>query len=945
MAGTTILAVGALSWKMRESGREQPPLFAEAVQAKARSGTQIKARERRMKPESQRSGGRSRAKNPIHGQDPAHGDGMKTEEFCEFARTEIEQTIPSRFEKQVARHAARIAIRTQSSSLTFEELNRTADRIAVGILDQLGDREEPVAILFEQSAEAVIAILAILKAGKIFLPIDPACPRPRLAAQLADSGCRLILTDERSVSQTERWTGHGISVLDMNQVSARSSGASARVELTPDRLACLFYTSGSTGDPKGVIDNHRNVLHNIMRYTNNLCITADDRLSLIQAPAFSGTVSSLFGALLNGASVCPFDVRKEGFEALAGWVNEIGITIYHSVPAIFRGLVSGERQFPAVRVVRLEGDQALPLDVDLHRRFFPEKSHLAIGLGATETGLSCQYLIDGDTIVDAGTVPVGYPTQDFSVSIRDETGADVGKLLPGEIAVHSRFLAVGYWRQERLQRSVFLPDPADKQSRMYLTGDRGRLRDDGCLEFLGRQDSQPRIRGQCVELGEVEAALLGVRGISQAVAAVRKDARGEPQLVAYLAGSPGNEPSLSVIREVLALELTDAMIPSRVVHLNSLPLSENGKLDRRKLPAPPSDRECVSKDSRPANDDTEIKLIGIWEDVLGQCPVGPNDNFFDLGGDSLKAALICAKIEQVFGKQIPEHSLNLSQTVADLAIELRNVIPVRRKETIVALQPRGSKPPLYFVHDHFGRISWYGPLAGRLGADQPCYGIQVSSDADLQPKITSLEDLASYYIGKIRSMQPSGPIHVAGLCFGGVVAFEMAQQLAARREPVGLVGLIGVSPHDFPGAVSPLPAFLWRRHAQVELLARQVRRIGGKIRGLADRRTRRDKRGEADPVPETAGFPAKSPVIAAHHSTLFRNYNWRPYPGPIELLLEGHMARLYTRHPVENWQKLSTHGVVVHLSPFRISRMFTEAHVATLAKQLRHSLDSYGECS
>jgi non-ribosomal peptide synthetase component F len=375
-------------------------------------------------------------------------------EFQPYDHAAIEQSIPERFQQQVAKHAGRIAIRTPGRCWTYDALNIAANQVANALIEELGADQEPVALLMEQSAEAAISILGILKAGKFYLPLDTASPLIRLGKQLQSARPRLILTEPRHLEWASSLGESCGAVAALTETLLKApKTVNPELDLTPERLAYLFFTSGSTGEPKGVVDSHRNVMHNVIRYTNGLRIGPDDRLSLIQSPSFSGTASSLFSALLNGATVCPFNVRREGFQALSSWVNDMGISVYHSVPAIFRGLTLGNQRFPSVRTVRLEGDQALPADVELYRRFFSDSCLLAVGLGATETGLSCQYIINQQQPLPSVGVPLGYPTQDMSISIIDDDGRDVGPLAAGEIAVRSCYLAVGYWHQpERSSR-------------------------------------------------------------------------------------------------------------------------------------------------------------------------------------------------------------------------------------------------------------------------------------------------------------------------------------------------------------------------------------------------------------------------------------------------------------------------------------------------------------
>ena len=278
--------------------------------------------------------------------------------FVKFKKEEIEQSIPDRFEQVVAKYPNRLAVKTKNHELTYESLNQTANCIARAIVELRGEKAEPTALLFEQGGPLIAAILAVLKAGKFYIPLDPSYPRARISYMLQDCQTPVILTDTQNLATANELSRNGLRVLVTDHIETRLPEQNLRLHLPSEALAYIFYTSGSTGNSKGVVDNHRNVLHNIMRYTNGLHICMEDRLTLLQSCSFSGSVSSLFGALLNGASVFPFNPREETPEDLASWLLRQEITIYHSVPAIFRSFLSGKSRFSKIRLVRLEGDKA-----------------------------------------------------------------------------------------------------------------------------------------------------------------------------------------------------------------------------------------------------------------------------------------------------------------------------------------------------------------------------------------------------------------------------------------------------------------------------------------------------------------------------------------------------------------------------------------------------------
>ena len=440
------------------------------------------------------------------------------------------------------------------------------------------------------------------------------------------------------------------------------------MRFAPDQLAYLFYTSGLTGKPKGVVDSHRNVLHNIMRYTNSLHICASDRLTLLQSCSFSGSVSSLFCALLNGATSFPFSLQHEGPDRMASWLSQEGITIYHSVPSIFRLLATGRCHYPSVRIIRLEGDQASPKDVEFFRTGFPDTCILVNGLGATECGIVRQYFVAKDTPTPQAVVPIGFAVEDMEVLLLDEDGTAVRPDDIGEIAVRSRYLSPGYWRRPDLTAAAFRPDPAGGPERIYRTGDLGRRLPDGCLVHLGRKDFQVKIRGFRVEVAEVEGALLSLPTVQEAVVVAREDRPGDRRLVAYLVPTARPAPTVTVLRQALAAVVPDYMVPAAYVLVDALPKTPGGKVDRRALPPPGRTRPALDQPLVAPRTPVEATVGAIWQEVLGLDEIGIHDNFFDLGGHSLAASQVIARVTETLHVDLPLRVLFAAPTVTGLAV-------------------------------------------------------------------------------------------------------------------------------------------------------------------------------------------------------------------------------------------------------------------------------------
>jgi amino acid adenylation domain-containing protein len=564
----------------------------------------------------------------------------------------------------------RLAVKMGDHALTYDELNRTANRIARAIASRRGILNEPIVLLFEHGVDVIPAILGALKAGKCFSLADVSSPLESLAAILEDSQAGLIVTNRHGAKivrglaqESQRW-------LNISEMDDSFSPANLGLTLSPDSLGYLIYTSGSTGKPKGVIQNHRNILHGTMRRINAFRICPQDRLTLLSSGSHQA-IMNIFSAVLSGAAICPFNAKEHGPTRFAAWLQSEGITIYHSSASLFRQLVAtltGDEELSTIRLVRSASEATSKSDVELYRKHFSDDCLFSNGLGSTETGTSVLYFTDKSTPIVSETVPIGFPLDDMEILVVDDDGREVGINCVGEIAVKSRYLALGYWRRHELTQEKFRPAPRAADKKIYFTGDLGRISQAGCVEHLGRKDLQVKVRGHRVETAEVETMIAEHPKIKQAAVVGRERQPGEMQLVAYLVSATKPPPTVSELREFLTVKLPNHMIPTAVVFLEVLPLAPNGKLDRKALPAPGNARPELDTPLIAPKTAIEKQLAQIWEEVIDLRPVGIQDNFFDLGGHSLAASRIISRILKTFELDLPIKALFDSPTVADMAV-------------------------------------------------------------------------------------------------------------------------------------------------------------------------------------------------------------------------------------------------------------------------------------
>src|SRR5215218_7948552 len=599
-----------------------------------------------------------------------------TNAFIRFEEEETEQSIPQRFEQQVSRYPDRLAVKTRNHQLSYAALNKVANRVARALLAQRGEGAESIALLLEHDALMIAAILGVLKAGKVYVPLDPSFPYARNAYILEDSQAGLIITNNENRSLAESLSENGHSLINIDESGAAPSDENVGLPISADDLANIIYTSGSTGQPKGVVQNHRNLLNVAMRYTNGLGISAVDRLTLLQSYSVAGSVSNMLGALLNGASLFPFNVKKEGLIELADLLVEEEITVYHSVPTVFRqfaNMLTGKEEFPELRLVRLGGEPVSAEDVQLYKRYFPSDSIFVNSYGASEAASVLRYCVDKDTKISDAVVPVGYPLGDVEILLLDDDGKAVGFDQVGVIAIKSRYISPGYWHKPDLTRATFTTDPHDEGEWIYRTGDLGYMQPDGCLVVTGRNDFRVKIRGFRIEVAEIELALRGLTKVKEAAVVAHEDQRGEKQLVAYVVPEPEQAPAISELRGFLKDKLPDYMVPSAFVVLNTLPLTPNGKLDRLSLPAPDLARPELGTNYVSPRNALEEQLVGIWEEVLGLERVGIHDDFFELGGHSLLATRVVSRVRGALRVELPLRYLFETPTIAGLAERIEAV--------------------------------------------------------------------------------------------------------------------------------------------------------------------------------------------------------------------------------------------------------------------------------
>ncbi|MBC6447462.1 non-ribosomal peptide synthetase [Actinokineospora xionganensis] len=703
-------------------------------------------------------------------------------------------TLTELLRRQAERSPECTAIVFEGSSITYAELHARANRLAHVLVERGAGPERVVALALPRSVDLMVALLAILNSGAAYLPIDPDYPADRIAFTLADARPALLLASTATVAVLPAELDVDVLVVDgpdAERLGERPAHPPA-VMVDPANPAYMIYTSGSTGRPKGVLVPHQGIVNRLKWMQDRYRLTARDRVLQKTPSGFDVSVWEFFWPLIEGATLVV--ARPEGHREpayLAELIREARVSTLHFVPSMLQVFLAepAAAECTGLRQVMCSGEalpeevvaqfhQTLP-GVELHNLYGPTEASVDV------TSWEC---------ADApGPVPIGAPVWNTSTYVLDAALNPLPVGVVGELYLAGVQLARGYHDRRGLTAERFVADPLGPPgSRMYRTGDLARWDAAGNLHYAGRADHQVKIRGLRIELGEIETVLARQAGVATAAVIVREDRPGDKRLVGYLVPDDGQGPDLDQVRAALAGALPDYMVPSAFVVLATLPLSANGKLDRKALPAP--DIAATVSTRGPRTPQEEI-LAGLFAEVLGLPRVGVDDNFFDLGGHSLLATKLINKIRSAFGVTLTIRTVFEAPTAATMVGKLGSDARASDAlDVLLPLRPHGDRPAVFCVHPA-GGLSWcYAGLIKYLEGGYPIYGLQARGLDGEEPLPGSFAETAADYLRLIREVQPTGPYHFVGYSSGGILAQVMAAQLEAAGEQVGLVAILDTYP-------------------------------------------------------------------------------------------------------------------------------------------------------
>jgi amino acid adenylation domain-containing protein len=911
-----------------------------------------------------------------------------------------ETCIQGLFEAQAARTPEATALEHQGESLTYAGLNQRANDLAGQLRGRGVGPESRVGIAVERGPELAVGILGILKAGAAYVPLDPTYPRDRLGFMLEDSDISVVLTQEHLRKRLPETRAEILDLFSPQRTQKTQSGDKSLLSVSsglksppvPQSAAYVIYTSGSTGKPAGALVTQRGLVNHCLAAASLFELCPSDRVLQFSSISFDIAVEELFPAWAVGATVVP----RGGDDTLepavfTRWIERERITVLDLPTAYWHAWVdalAARKESPpeSLRLVVVGGEKASPRAFARWREITGGRIRWINTYGPTETTViaTAHEPAAGAEVDDA--VPIGRPIANARIYLLDHHLQLVPRGQPGELYIGGAGLARGYVNRPGLTAERFVPDPfaAEPGSRLFRTGDVARWRADGTIEFLHRRDDQAKIGGFRVDPSEVESALLEHPAVREAVVVVRPTDAGEARLAGYVVMHPQETVAATELRRALRARLPRYMVPTSMMRLEALPLTTSGKVDRAALPVP--DVTSGDVDRIAPRDALEARLAALWAEVLGQNQVGVRENFFDLGGHSLLAIRLLSRIEDELQVRLPLSALFFGATIEELAALLRARAEGTPDSPLVAIQPRGEKPPFVCVHPAGGIVYCFQELARHLGTDRPFYGIQASGLEGDQTPVDRIERMAAGYVEALRKLRPEGPYHLGGWSMGGLVAYEMACQLRASGEDVGTLAILDTPAPPRRGGPEPVTRALAQ---QLAALARGTELFAAFGGDSEDPAREPDLLADAALLVEMArdlalgfgGDPRRlfehlrslSPVeqrdLVLRHFRLHEVYSLETGPERVQRLWNvlrasigaaaRYAARPYRGHmvvfrasdrpgvrgvdPALGWGTLAENGVSVHVIAGDHASILRSPAVADLAAALRGVIDGFEE--
>ena len=854
------------------------------------------------------------------------------------------------FEEQVDKTPDDVALIDGPTRLTYRELNRRANQLSASLKNQGVGPEVFVGVCVERSAEMVVGLLAILKAGGAYVPLDPTYPTQRISFMLADSKARVLLAQQHLAESLRGWGGKTINLDTEWPEISRNSTDNPVNTTSAEHSAYLLYTSGSTGQPKGVVNSHRASINRFAWMWREYPFAADEVCCQKTSLGFGDSIWEVFGPLLQGVPLVIIpDASVKDPQLLIAALSANKVTRIVLVPSLLRVIIDlGEALAQSLSNLRycVCSGETLPVDLAMmFRERLPDVKLINL-YGSSEVAADVTAYEIGKAD-ELWNIPIGKPIANTKIYIVDSQFQPAPMGVLGEVCVGGEGLARGYLNSARLTAEKFVPDPLSFQSgaRLFRTGDIGRYLPDGNIEYHGRRDNQVKVRGFRIELGEIETALKNSPSVKDSVVMLRESTNGNKHLVGYvIPNSKGPEPSngfgVSELKSVLKNSIPEYMVPSYFVFLDKFPLTSGGKIDRLALPQPNGSRPDLEHSHVAPRDDLERRLANIWEKVLGVGTVGIRDDFFHLGGHSLLAVRLVSEIQKETGQRLPLVSFFQGANIEYLASLLRQDVKNLSWPTLVEIQAGDPKPPLFCVSMPNVNALGYRSLARHLDRNQRVFGLQAQFPEDLEGEHShaAVTSIATDYLEALRAVQPTGPYRLIGLCRGAHIAYEMACRLSREGHEIQLLGII-----DTWVMENTYNNFWYFKYQANRMISRTVRGLTKQL-GPLNKKARAwitkssDQRCGSDPLENTE---RKQKPFQTYFPG--RNFIQTSFDGRIAVFRTHRQPHNRIRDPQLGWGKLAKGGVDLHFIGGSHDTVLKEPYVQDLAAALKNYLQGQVE--
>jgi amino acid adenylation domain-containing protein len=889
------------------------------------------------------------------------------------------QSLHRLFEAHAKHAPSQSAVISAKECLTYQQLNERANRLAHVLRKRGIGPNVLVGLCMERGAQMLAGLLGILKAGGAYLPLDAGSPAARLSYQLQESQATLLLTQQAANTHLSGWEERTLWLEELEQEMSQVVASDLPETSEADDLAYIIYTSGSTGTPKGVMIQQGSVVNYVLAVCEQLGAEPGWQYATVSTLAADLGNTAIFCALASGGCVQVLDYETvTSAEAMARWVEQHPIDVLKIVPSHLSALLAEEHSKKLLphRALIL-GGEVLP--TSLLEQIEELGSHCEVynHYGPTETTIGVLVnplgVLGARESEKAGvTVPLGSPIANTEVYVLDQRMQVVPVGITGELYVGGAGLAMGYVQQGGQTAAQFVPHPYSKRAgaRLYRTGDLARYSEEGKIEFVSRRDSQVKLRGYRIELAEIEVLLRQHPNVHDSAVVLHENLPGVPHLIGFIVPQKLPVPTKKDLQDFLRQYLPEYMVPPTFVYLKFLPLTANGKVDRHQLITPERDKNNrlsflidLTSESRiimQPRDTFEMQLLQIWEDILERQPISIFDDFFNLGGHSLLAVRLISRLSRQFKQNLDLATLFQHPTIAQLAVVLRQQTTSEETIPLVAIQPQGSRPPFFCVHPAGGTAFCYINLARCLGPDQPFYGLQTPDQSHTGKALGTVEEMATHYLVALQRVQPRGPYLLGGWSAGGIIAFEIAQQLQRQGNEVGVLAIIDSSMPNSQMRAKAIEEEIDLGDAGVikELLHHfKITVPDDFYQCELDEQlhyvTEQAKKANAIPIDTSLELVRRYTHIMMLNKHITHYYAPQSYPNKIDYFAscdsmeqttvlserEDKVGTARQQDRLQSWCELAKGGLEVHLIPGNHLDIVEEPNVQVLAKVLRGCID------